>query len=201
MRLARLAIALGLIVGIAVFAVFVVKELEAGYKVYASPSNFGAADTAPPPAPVQKNSRNPMAGLNKTDPSKFIPIVRDNPHPGQIPPFMQCDPFGQPPYRQPSAGGEVWEFCVYQVADASLTDLIGHYNTQAQARGMRLTKQKPTSDNLPGGLVASWSDGRAGLQVTATPLRTNAPALPPLAPATPLRWVVKYSYPEPNPAP
>lgn len=198
LRLVRIAIGLGLLVGISIFAVFAIEELKAGSSNPPLPHDFGANSTASNPSPTaMKPSANPLAGLTSTDPSKFIPILRENPHPGEIKPFLKADPFGQAPYRQPAAGGEVWEFCVYQVRDASLTDLVSHYDQQAKARGMRLKKQQATSSNLPGGMIASWSDGSRGLEVTAIPLPLSEPTRPPLAPPTPLRWVVKYSYPDP----
>ncbi len=179
--------------GIAVFAVLTINQLEAGPSNNALPTDFGTSSAAStPPAPA--NSVSPLAGIAQVDPSKFIPIMRKNPHPGQIPPFLRADPYGQMPYQQ-AAAGEVWEFCAYRVNDASLTDLIAHYNEQAKLADMKLVKQKPASENMPGGVVVSWSDGRRGLEVTAAPLGSTKPAAPPLRPDTPLQWVVKYSYP------
>ncbi|MEM6260245.1 MAG: hypothetical protein AAF711_08670 [Planctomycetota bacterium] len=193
LKTARLLIALGLCVGIGVFAVYAIEELKAGAPRGGLPTDFGASDTSPGQQAVQSN--NPFAALATTDQSKFIPIERDNPNPGRIVPFMNAAPYGQPPYKQPIADNEVWELCVYQVKDAGIAELIGYYNRQAGQRGMKLTKQQPTSSNMPGGVVAAWSDGPVGLQVTAYPLRLAEPVQPPLAPPTPLRWVVKYSYP------
>lgn len=98
-------------------------------------------------------------------------------------------------------GGEVWEHADYITKDASLTDLIAHYNSQATQHGLKLTKQHPTSNEKPGGIVAAWTDGQKSLQVTAWPLPNRKPVQPPLAPPTPLHWVVKYSYPASTPAP
>lgn len=200
LRLARLAIALALAVGIAVFAVLTIEELKAGYKTDAPPSDFGTADGPPAAPPVQANSPNPLAGLTTTDPTKYPLIDRANPHPGEIVPFLRTAPLGQAPYAQ-SEAGVVWELCVYQQPDASLTDLFAYYSDQAKQKGMRLIKQRPTSDNLPGGIEATWSDGQKRLVVTASPLPARQPVQPPLAPPTPLRWVVKYSYPDPTLAP
>lgn len=191
----RLLIALGLVVGIAVFAVYTIEELKAGVTTYAPPTDFGAADTSPPTEPTPSQGPNALAGLTTTDTSKFIPILRENPHPGKVVPFMNAAPFGQAPYRQPTAGNEVWELCAYRVTDASLTDLVAHYDQQAKQRGMKLNKQRPTSDRQPGGIISSWTKGQERLEVTAWPMPSQ-PATPPLAPKTPLQWVVKYSYPD-----
>lgn len=193
MRIARLLIALGLCIGIAVFAVFTIEELKAGATTYAPPTSFGAADTSPAAVPTHSTGSNPLAGLSTTDPNKYIPILRDNPHPGKVAPFMRTAPLGQPPYYQ-TAGNEVWELCAYRVTDASLTALFAHYDQQAKQRGMKLNKQRPTSENRPGGIVLSWTKGQDRLEVTAWPLPTES-ATPPLSPKTPLQWVVKYSYP------
>ncbi|MEM9347080.1 MAG: hypothetical protein AAGB26_10735 [Planctomycetota bacterium] len=196
LKITRLLIAVGLCVGIGVFAVYAIEELKAGAPRGGLPTDFGASDTSPgQQAGPAVQSNNPFAALATTDQSKYIPIDRDNPNPGQIVPFMNAAPYGQPPYKQPIAGNEVWELCVYQVKDASIAELIGYYNRQARRRGMQLTKQQPTSDNMPGGVVAAWSNGPIGLQVTVNPLPLTEPVQPPLAPPTPLRWVVKYSYP------
>lgn len=192
-------IAVGLCIGIAVFAVFTFQELAEGSTTYAPPQDFGTANSAAPaPAPPKPGVKS-ITSLASTDPSKFIPIERSNPHPGQIAPFLRADPYGQMPYQQPAVGGEIWEFCAYRVRDASLTDLFAHYNEQARLLGMTLLKQNPTSNNMPGGTVVSWSDGRRSLEVTAAPLPATQPAAPPLAPPTPLQWVVKYSYPTQTP--
>lgn len=177
------------------FAIFTINELSAGPPNPAMPTSFGASPTEAEQRPVAQSGAQPLQGLTGTDPSKFIPIDRPNPHPGQFPSFMRADPYGQVPYQQPAAGNEVWEFCAYRVLDASLTDLIAHYDKQAKLVGMKLIKQKPTSDNKPGGITTSWSDGRRGLNVTAWPTPNTRPAAPPLRPPTPLQWVVRYSYP------
>ncbi|MFK7788277.1 MAG: hypothetical protein AB8C95_02135 [Phycisphaeraceae bacterium] len=190
----RLAIASGLCVGIGVFAVLMVQELEAGRSTSALPSDFGTSDTEPTTGATAQGAAG-LASLARVDPTKFVPITRDNKHPGQIAPFMRADPYGQMPYQQ-AAAGEVWEFCAYRLRNASLTDLITHYDKQAKLSGMVLIKQKPTSNNMPGGVVVSWSDGRRGLEVTGWPMRSDQPIpQPPLRPDTPLQWVVKYSYP------
>lgn len=176
------------------FVVFTINQFDAGRSARALPTDFGANSTAPAP-PTQANNASPLAGLAQVDPAKFIPIERKNPHPGQVVPFLRADPYGQMPYQQ-AAAGEVWEFCAYRVRDASLTDLIAHYDKQAKLSGMKLVKRNHTSEKMPGGIVVSWSDGRRGLELTAAPLRTTKPApQPPLRPDTPLQWVVKYSYP------
>lgn len=196
LQIARLLIAIGLFVGIAVFAVYTIEELKAGPPTGPPPTDFGASTNSPNQQTTPSTQgKNPLAGLTTPDPNNFRPIFRDNPHPGEIAPFLDAAPYGQPPYQQP-AGGEVWEFCVYQVKDASPSDLVAHYNRQARVRGMHLTKHEPTSANMPGGVVAAWSDGKKGLQVTVSPLPVTEPVQPPLAPPTPLRWVVKYSYPD-----
>lgn len=191
MRTARLLIAVVLFVGIAVFSVIAIESLKAGPRDRGLPTDFGAADVEQDTAPPA--SQTPLAGLTGTDPVKFPVIDRPNPHPGEIKPFGGTAPLGQPPYRQVGAG-EVWEFCVYELPNASMNELITYYAGQATQRGMKQLKLKPTSDNMPGGIEAAWSDGKNRLEVTARPLaapKTN----PPLAPPTPLRWVVKYSYP------
>lgn len=198
LRFARLLIALGLAIGVLVFAVLMIEELKAGVTTDAIPADFGAAYTSTPQQLAKPDSPNPLAGLTTTDPTKFIPILRDNPHPGEIMPFMKADPFGQPPYRQPTAGNDVWELCAYRVRDASLADLIAHYDQQARGRSMRLARQRPTT-RAAGGIVAAWSDGQRTLEVTALPLPMTEPTTPPLAPPNPLQWVVKYSYPEAAP--
>ena len=193
-RTARMLIALGLFVGVGIFAVFTIEELKQGPDTTPPPNDFGASNQAPA-APV---GNDPLAGLTGTDPTKFIPILRPNPHPGEISPFQKADPFGQAPYRQPSTGGEIWEFCAYRVSDATPKQAIKHYDQEARLRGMRLIHQAPTSNNKPGGVYAAWSDGRNSLNVTAWPTPNAPPPLPPLKPTTPLDWVVKYSYPEPT---
>jgi len=194
LRVARLLIAIGLCIGIGVFAVLTIQKLEAGQTSVKLPSDFGASKSSPAESAAVQGE-HPLAGLTSTDPTKFIPIIRENPHPGRFVPFMRADPFGQVPYQQPVAGGEVWEFCAYRVKDASLTDLIAHYDAQAKTVGMKLIKQQPTSEKMPGGIEAAWSDGRRSLRVTAQPLAATQPDTPPLRPDTPLQWVVQYSYP------
>lgn len=194
LRNARMLIAAGLFVGIAVFAVYTIEELKAGPPSATTPTDFGAADTErETPEPADDKS---LAGLAKPDPTKFIPI---NHPPGRVAAYRGAAPLGQPPYRQPMTG-EVWEFCVYELRDADIDELIAYYGGQAQARGLEQVKLEPTSGNTPGGIEAAWSDGKDRLEVTVLPLsppRTTAP----LAPKTPLRWVVKYSYPEPTAKP
>lgn len=191
MRTARLLIAVVLFVGIAVFSVIAIESLKAGPRGTRLPTDFGAADAEQDQIPSA--SQAPLAGLTGTDPIKFPLIDRPNPHPGEIKPFGGTAPLGQPPYRQAGAG-EVWEFCVYELPNASLNELIAYYANEATQRGMKQIKLKPTSDNMPGGIEAAWSDGKNRLEVTARPLAAP-PTNPPLAPPTPLRWVVKYSYP------
>jgi hypothetical protein len=199
LRRVRLAIAVGLCVAIGVFAVFTIEELANAAKTPPLPTDFGAATTTQPTASMRGADGSPLpAGFAGTDPSKFIPIFRDNPHPGEIVPFQQTAPLGQPPYRQPNADSEVWELCAYELRDASLDELMSYYDAKATARGLKLIKQQPTSANMPGGVEAAWSDGLRRLDVTARPLPKPRP---PLAPANPLRWVVKYSYPETNAKP
>lgn len=202
LRVVRVVIALGLCVGIAAFAVFTIKELEAGQAATKLPSasDFGIStsspgDSADAPGKGPLPGLTELTGLTGTDPTKYIPIVRDNPHPGQFAPFMRADPYGQVPYKQSVGGGETWETCAYRVNDASLTDLIAHYHDQATQVGMKLTKQKATSAKMPGGIVAVWSDGRRSLRVTGWPEPTDKPATPPLRQPIPLEWVVQYSYP------
>lgn len=191
MRTARLLIAVVLFVGIAIFSVITIEEIKAGARSAPPPTDFGAADQNRDSAPPKNNTS--LADLAQTDPIKFPVIDRPNPHPGEIKPFGGTAPLGQPPYRQAGAG-EVWEFCVYELPDASLNDVIVYYAKQATQRGMKQIKLKPTSDNMPGGIEAAWGDGKDRLEVTVRPL--NPPTTtPPLAPPTPLRWVVKYSYP------
>lgn len=184
LRTARLLIAVVLFVGIAVFSVIAIESLKAGPRDSRLPTDFGAADTEQDTTPAA--SQAPLAGLTGTDPVKFPVIDRPNPHPGEIKPFGGTAPLGQPPYRQAGAG-EVWEFCVYELPNASMKELIAYYANEATQRGLKQIKLKPTSDNMPGGIEAAWSDGKNRLEVTARPLA---------APQTnPLRWVVKYSYP------
>lgn len=190
----RLLIVIGLCVGIGVFTVLTVIQYKNGPSNQTRPTSFGASTTSPDQQPATPTGTSPMAGLNGLDTSKFPPITRPNPHPGQIAPFLRADPHNYP-YYQKVDNGEVWEYCDYKVLDASLTDLIAHYDKQAKLAGMKLIKQKPTSNNMPGGIDASWSDGRRGLNVTAWPLPNTKPAAPPLRPSTPLQWVVRYSYP------
>ena len=194
LRTARVLIAVGLFVGIAVFAVYAIEELKAGPPGATPPTDFGAADVErDTPQPADDKS---LAGLAKPDPAKYIPI---NHPPGRIPPYRGTAPLGQPPYRQPMTG-EVWEFCVYELRDADMDELIAYYDSQAKGRGLEQVKLGPTSENIPGGIKAAWSDGKDRLEITIKPLkapRTTAP----LAPKTPLRWVVKYSYPEPTAKP
>ena len=194
LRIARLLIALGLCAGITVFAVFTIEELKAGVTTYAPPTDFGAADASPDTPMKPTPGSNPLAGQLGPDPGRYPLINRPNRHPGEIMPFKGTAPLGQPPYYQ-AKGGEVWEFCVYERPDTSLTDLIAYYNDQAKQKGMRFIKQRPTGANIPGGIEATWSDGQNHLVVTISPRRVAEPVQPPLAQPTPLRWVVKYSYP------
>lgn len=198
-------ISLGLCVGIAVFAVFAVQTVKTWEQMrqdansHSIPTDFGSASFNP--EGTQASNDDSLLGLAKPNPAKFIPIVRENPHPGEIAPFLGTAPFGQPPYRQPPAGGVVWENCAYRVPDAGLVDLIAHYDREAKAIGMRLTKQHPTGDSKrPGGIVTSWSAGSKHLRVTAWPLPTKQ-RQPPLKTLAPLEWVVQYSYPETNAKP
>ena len=192
MRTARLLIAVVLFVGIAVFSVITIEELKAGARGTPPPTDFGAADSDQGRASAA--SKAPLAGLTGTDPIKFPVIDRPNPHPGEIKPFADTAPLGQPPYRQAGAG-EIWEFCVYELPDASMKELIAYYASEATKRDLKQIKLKPTSDNMPGGIEAAWGDGKERLEVTARPLPAQQ-VNPPLAPPTPLRWVVKYSYPQ-----
>lgn len=184
------------------FVIFAIEELKAGATTSPHPTYFGAANTVPTNPVTAKLSNRPtsLTNLARTDPSKFIEIRRNNPHPGEIPPFMQADPFGQPPYRQPHMGNHVWELCAYRVRDGRMADLIAHYDQQAKGRGMRPVRQRP-SQKFPDGIVAIWTNGQYTLEVTASPLPATEPATPPLAPPTPLQWVVKYIAPNADSAP
>ncbi|MBX2853156.1 MAG: hypothetical protein KTR15_15585, partial [Phycisphaeraceae bacterium] len=156
MRNTRLLIAVVLFAGIAVFAVITIEELKAGPPNSRPPTDFGAADPNRDNASAAGNA--PLAGLTGTDPAKFPLIDRPNPHPGEIKPFGGTAPRGLPPYRQAGAG-EVWEFCVYELPDASMNELITYYASEARRRGLKQIKLKPT-DNTPGGIEAAWGDGK-----------------------------------------
>ena len=197
LRVVRIVIAIALFAGIAVFSVITIEELMAGPPTNNLSSDFGASPTA---YETQTDSTSPLAGLSGVNPKTFLPILRPNPHPGQFKPYLNAAPYGQPPYFQ-NLGGEIWEHSNYKTPNASLTELIAHYNKQAALRGMKLNKQHPTSNEKPGGIVAAWTDGQTSLNVTAWPLPNDKPVQPPLAPPTPLQWVVKYSYPATTPAP
>lgn len=194
LRVARLVIAVGLLAGIAVFSVMMIEALKAGPPTNDRPNDFGASSTTNEP---KADSGSPLAGLGRVNPKNYPPILRPNPHPGEFTPFLKAPPHGMPHYQ--NLGGEIWEHANYNIRDASLTDLIAHYDKQAKLRGLTLTKQHPTTANRPGGIVVAWTDGPKSLHVTAWPLRSTEPVQPPLAPPTPLQWVVKYSYPAPPP--
>lgn len=194
LRIVRLVIAVGLCVGIAVFAVLTIKELEAGQAATMLPNDFGAISKTQTFEAIPTQGDSPLGALGGLDPNKYPPILRDNPHPGRFAPFMRADPHTYP-YSQTFEGGETWEICSYKVKDANLAAVIAHYGEQAASVGMKQIKHQPTSQALPGGIEAAWSDGRRSLRVTAAPLPTEQPVAPPLKQPTPLEWVVQYSYP------
>lgn len=195
-RAARILITLGLFVGVLVFGVFAFTELASQRQAVALPNEFGASKPAQQPSPPQGQSMSDkFRSIAQRDPSKFIPIRRDNPHPGEIEPFLGAASYQKPPYRQPTTANEVWELCEYRTLDSDPEAAFAYYHKQAAKRGLELRTHSPTSDNVPGGIKASWSDGSHRLELTAWPLK-SPPVQPPLKPKTPLRWVVKYSYPE-----
>ncbi|MGB0766254.1 MAG: hypothetical protein ACPGYV_00935 [Phycisphaeraceae bacterium] len=202
LRTTRVVLAIGLFVGVAVFGVLTIQTLGDGPPTTALPTDFGAnpqsaASMTPVPPSTPTASGNPLAGLTGTDATQFVPIVRANPHPGRIVPFLNADAFGQPPYRQPFENREVWELCAYRVMDASPAQAFAYYDARASELGMSRLRRSATSAKRPGGIKAVWSDGTNQLELTAWPTPNAPPTAPPLKPQTPLDWVVKYSYPSP----
>lgn len=190
MRTARIVIALGLFIGVGVFGVFMVNELANPPQSVRPANQFGTNDQ--PLITPQLDGPGSLADLAKPNPQQFIPIIRDNPHPGRITPYRDADTFGQPPYRQPNDDGEVWEFAAYRMTDAKAEQAVAHYADQAKARGLTLLRKGDTGSELPNGVKAIWTDGTDRLEVTAWP----QPVQPPVRPM--LNWVVKYSYPNPD---
>lgn len=189
LRTVRATIAIALIVGVGVFGVFAINELSKPTTAPAQNNGFGASTELPGGDPA--GSDNSFIDLAKPNPRQFIPIQRENPHPGEFPPYADAAPYGQPPYQQPTVNNEVWEFCAYRVKQGSVQDVIAHYHREAINRGLKLQTRDATSNRLPGGTKAVWSNGARTLELTARPM----PVQPPLRPE--LEWVVKYSYPEP----
>lgn len=196
LRRARVAIALGLVIGVLIFGVLAITELSNPPQVSTQRAGnpFGTSDRMPTPEEAALGQRL-LSGIAGVDQSKFIKIQRDNPHPGELTPFLNSDSYGQPPYRQPSIGGEVWELADYRVNDATVQAAYDHYEKQAKTRGMTL-KMRGDMTSMPGGRKAVWTNGSHALELAAWPLASNEPIRPPLRPKTPLHWVVKYSYPE-----
>lgn len=201
MRLVRVGISLGLIAGVLVYGGFALSRLSQPPTVERAMIDFNKASDAVMQQPDELSPAQAVAELARPDPSRFIPILRDNPHPGMIEPYQNAAPYGQPPYRQPNTDGEVWELCAYRVATSHPADAIEHYAAQARARGLDLLASGPTTRRTPDGLVATWTDGSRTLQVTAWPTlgqTANPPVAAPLRPVGSLDWVVKYSYPAPR---
>jgi len=198
LQIVRALICLALAAGVLVFGILAVNELTHETTAQAPGRDFGTGHASPPePKPA---SHDPLQGLARLNPEQFIPITRANPHPGQIKPFQSAAAFIQPPYRQPTYNGEVWEFCAYRVEDALPSEAFNHYDTQARLLGLAIVQQGPTTNTAPGGIRARWSDGKRTLELTAWPTLgapPAKPAQPPLRTPTALDWVVKYSYPEP----
>lgn len=195
LQLTRIAIAMALFIGVTLFGIFAIQDLQARQQTTAPDYNFGAIDQEPGSGMPMAGGLLPGGQALGLDPNKFVPIDRENPHPGEVTPYQSADAFIQPPYRQPNTSQEVWEFCAYRVKDGTTKAAFEHYNEQAKKRGLKLLRMDPTSSNRPGGIKAAWSDGKDRLELTAWPTPNAQPPLPPLKPATPLDWVVKYSYP------
>lgn len=197
LRLARIAIALGLVIGVGVFGVLALSDLA--QKPVAKPAinTFGASDTAPTGMSnaVDESNKNPLAGVGGLDPNKFVPINRDNPHPGEFEPFINGSLALYAPHTPLLGGPITTERCAYQAPDATVQEAIAHYERAAAHRGMTLKSKTPTSERVPGGMKATWTGSGRTLQVAAWPTLNTAPPAPPLKPATPLDWVVQYSYP------
>lgn len=197
LRLARAAIAVGLCAGVLVFGVYAFQQLAQPGQAPAPAHDFGTdAAIQAPATPRGDNAGERARSLGQLDPNKYIPIRRDNPHPGAIEPFLGAASARQPPYRQPNIADEVWELCHYRTADADPEAAFDYYHQQATQRGLTLRSRGKTSPNTPGGIAASWADGSHRLELTAWPTPDTPPAKPPFKPRTPLDWVVKYSYPE-----
>ena len=197
LRTARLVICIGLFVGVLVFGIFAFEQLLNPQASSPIASQFGTGDTAPQVTSNQQPG-NFIKAMAQPDPTKFVPILRENHHPGEVAPFINAAPYGQPPYRQPNSDREVWEFCAYRTNQPHHPDdAFAHYNAQAALRGMTLQSNEPTSAKLPNGLRAVWSNGTQTLELTAWPTIGGEVSLqPPFnQPRGPLDWVVKYSYP------
>jgi len=194
----RVVISAGLCVGVLVFGVLAFEQLRQAPAATHTPQDFGKSSDVPELTIDKQDLPALMKSLGRPDASKYIPILRENPHPGSFTPFLNAAPYGQPPYRQPEVDGVVWEHCAYRTTEPTNPDAaVTHYAEQALARGLDLKSMSPTSDRNPGGIRAAWSDGRRTLEVTAWPTPGSTQVTrPPLKPMGPLDWVVKYSYPE-----
>jgi len=193
----RLLIAVGLFGGVLVFGVFAFETLLNPPANNPRPDSFGKSDGPPMAQPAEQDAGDALRAMARPDPSKFIPIRRDNPHPGEIRPFLGAEHHGMAPYQQPVSQGEVWEVCHYQTTELHTPeDAFDYYHRQAEQRGLDLRRKAPIEKDTRGGLQASWGDGQRTLDLIVW--HTQGQALetrPPLKPRGPLDWVVKYSYP------
>ena len=193
MRITRLAIAFGLAAGVAGFGFYTINDLMNNRPVPAvtDPNPFGTANA--PPANYLPADDQTLASLLRPDPNQYDYIdERENPHPGEIYPYRDAPPYGVAPFRLPDTGNQVWEFCHYSLPAGDHEAVIAYYASQAQRMGLHRETIGPTSDEAPGGLVASWTNGRQQLEVTAWPIPSSEPVAPPLRPTNPVQWVVKY---------
>ncbi len=208
LRTARLVIALGLIIGVGVFGVLTAIEINDARNAMLQP--------APQPGPANpfgvsggtiggEPQRLRLPGdLDTPAPSDPLLALGQNPglipidhHPGRFKPFLRADAYLQPPYREPVVGGMVVEACAYQTEQGDPQQAYEHYNTLALKRGMKQLHKRDTPPQRPGGVMAAWADESTRLYLNAWP-GTPEPTPAPVRPKTPLKWVVKYSYPVPT---
>lgn len=203
LRRARLLIAFALLLGVSVFAALAIHDLKNNTQAdNPAPSDYGTSDRQPGGSAVTQE--NPILALAGLDPDKYTKIDH---HPGRFAPFLGPDASISAPIQLPVVDGEAWEVCTYNslnakapsAASATPSDAFAHYDRLARAKGLSLQFNNPTSAKTPGGLIASWSDGTRTLRLTAWPTSDPAPPPTPLRPRTPLKWEVKYSYPQQQP--
>ncbi len=201
LRIARLVISLGLIVGVGAFGVLAINDLSKPITPTATNANtYGASDALPGdnresrrlPGDLEVKQTDPLLALGQI--GHRTPIAH---HPGKFKPFINAEAYQYPPFREKVVDSLVIEQCDYRYTNATPQQAFEHYNALAIERGMKLLHKNPSSAARPGGLIAAWTDGPRRFELSAWPTAGADPTPPPLKPKTPLQWVVKYSYPVP----